>query len=427
MRAIVAVLLCLVPSLAVAEPARRLTLQQAIDEAMRTSPSVSAARARSDARRDAARALRGQLLPRVGLADEQTRYRDPWNPTLLGETFHARDVDTNVFTVSVEQPLLGLLSLTAEKSALDHTAEAALKTARAAELDLREAVRLGFLALFEARAIVSAAHTSVEQLLEQTRVTQSRLSAGVALSGELLRVKVALATARQQEIQAHANEQVARARLMEIVGRGPEDTSIDFEEPTEIEHEIEAPGPLEHLLDQAFERRLDLQSARLRSEAERSRARGRRLDLLPGLSVVGAYQHIRGEVLAPADASWLGIRVSWTAWDWGAKYYEGSGARHDADAVQVEEELLRRKIATEVAECAAELDAASSAVTLATEAIVSAEEAYRVTDVQVRAGTATVTDLLDAQSALTQVRLNLVRARYARAMASVLLAHATGA
>jgi outer membrane protein TolC len=88
---------------------------------------------------------------------------------------------------------------------------------------------------------------------------------------------------------------------------------------------------------------------------------------------------------------------------------------------------LRRKIATEVTGCAVELDAAGSAVTLATEAIVSAEEAYRVTDVQVRAGTATVTDLLDAQAALTQVRLNLVRARYARAMASVLLAHATGA
>src|SRR5208283_3231861 len=198
MRAVVAVLLCLVSSLAVAEPgpARRLTLQQAIDEAMRTSPSMSAARARADARRDAARALRGQLLPRVGLADEQTRYRDPWNPTLLGTTFHARDVDTNVFSVSVEQPLLGLLSLAAEKAALDHTAEAALKTVRATALDLCEAVRLGFLALFQARAIVSAAHTSVEQLLEQTRVTQSRLSAGVALSGELLRVKVALATAQ---------------------------------------------------------------------------------------------------------------------------------------------------------------------------------------------------------------------------------------
>jgi outer membrane protein TolC len=49
-----------------------------------------------------------------------------------------------------------------------------------------------------------------------------------------------------------------------------------------------------------------------------------------------------------------------------------------------------------------------------------------VTNLQVRAGTATTTDLLDGQAALTQARLNLVRARYARVKAALLLAHAAG-
>jgi outer membrane protein TolC len=47
-------------------------------------------------------------------------------------------------------------------------------------------------------------------------------------------------------------------------------------------------------------------------------------------------------------------------------------------------------------------------------------------DALVRAGTATTTDLLDAQAALTQARLNLARARYEEAIARIALARAVG-
>jgi outer membrane protein TolC len=70
--------------------------------------------------------------------------------------------------------------------------------------------------------------------------------------------------------------------------------------------------------------------------------------------------------------------------------------------------------------------AATNAVEVAQAAIQSAEEAYRVTDALVKAGSATTTDLLDAQSALTTSRLNLVRARYDLAIARVSLNRAVG-
>jgi outer membrane protein len=67
------------------------------------------------------------------------------------------------------------------------------------------------------------------------------------------------------------------------------------------------------------------------------------------------------------------------------------------------------------------------AVEVAQTAIASAEEAYRVTSAQVSAGTATTTDLLDSQSALTTAKLNLARAEYERAVARVALDRATTA
>jgi outer membrane protein TolC len=66
-------------------------------------------------------------------------------------------------------------------------------------------------------------------------------------------------------------------------------------------------------------------------------------------------------------------------------------------------------------------------VSAAQTAIQEAEEAYRVTASMVKAGAATTTDLLDAQSALTQAKLNLVRAKYQDLRARASLTRALGA
>ena len=62
----------------------------------------------------------------------------------------------------------------------------------------------------------------------------------------------------------------------------------------------------------------------------------------------------------------------------------------------------------------------------AEKAVASAEEAYRVTDAALKAGTATTTDLLESQSALSQARLNLTRAQYELVLSDVALARASG-
>ena len=72
------------------------------------------------------------------------------------------------------------------------------------------------------------------------------------------------------------------------------------------------------------------------------------------------------------------------------------------------------------------LSATASALETGRTAIGSAEEAYRVTTVLLAAGSANTTDLLDAQSALTQARLNFARARYEYALARLSLARALG-
>ena len=134
-----------------------------------------------------------------------------------------------------------------------------------------------------------------------------------------------------------------------------------------------------------------------------------------------------GQVFAPKNSGYVGVKASWPIWEWGAAWEARNAAAAQADAAKADLDAERRRVQVEVTSRAAQLEAAASAVDVAKEAILSAEEAYRVMQVSVGAGAATVTDLLDAQSALTGARLNATRARYERAIAKVALDRATGA
>jgi outer membrane protein len=95
-----------------------------------------------------------------------------------------------------------------------------------------------------------------------------------------------------------------------------------------------------------------------------------------------------------------------------------------ADAAAVDLENQRRVVGVEVQDAIAQSQAAAVSVGVAEKTIASAQEAYRVEQALVNAGSATTTDLLDAQAALTTARLNLARARYELAIQRVALARA---
>src|SRR4029079_6287869 len=120
------------------------------------------------------------------------------------------------------------------------------------------------------------------------------------------------------------------------------------------------------------------------------------------------------------------IKADWAIWEWGSTYAQKEAAAAEALAATLDVDATRRRVRAEVTGRKAELTAAASAVALAKETVVSAEEAFRVTTALVRAGSGTTTDLLSAESALTQARLSLERARYAQAVSRIRLERAAG-
>jgi outer membrane protein TolC len=426
-----ALALCLIAVSAHAEM-RRLTVEDAVTQLLQTQPQLVAVRERAGATADTARSQRGRLLPSIRLADEYQHFDSPFGipfqaPTMPGMkpvviNFQVRDQDTHSFTASVDQPLLGLGRLTEEYFARKRDSEAAAQGVRASEDDLKAAMRVAFLRCFEARASQEVALASAQQLDDQVQVTQAKVNAGVLTTADLLRVKVAADSARQQAIVARSQAEIARAQILSAIGLRP-DAAVELVEPAGLLAEA-APAPIGY--DEATRQRPEVAAARAAAASADHRRKASAWAMAPDIDAEGAYLHIDGSKFAPSDSGFVGVRATWALWEWGASFYALRAAEAAARAAHADVETRRRGVEVEVASRSAELGAATSAVKLADNTIVSAEEAYRVTAAQERAGAATTTDLLSAQAALTQARLNRSLARYEEAIAKVNLAHAQG-
>ncbi|HZS36604.1 MAG TPA: TolC family protein [Polyangia bacterium] len=408
--------------------AERLTVEDVVARALASHPSVVASRARAAGGRAGSKSAFGRMLPSVHVSDEYQHWDSPFAINFGGGSFRARDQDTNSFAATADQPLVGLLRLHQDWRAEHASAEAADAQARVVEAALRESIESEYLRMFQALALEQIAIASERELSEQVTIADAKVRAGVLTTADLLRVRVAAANARQQAIVARTQAQISRVTLLAAIGLAP-DAPVELAEPTSLldgDRPYTQVAPVPSLIERALGDRLELKQAELTARAARHRARSRLYALLPDIDAEGGYLRVDGQVFAPPNQEYVGARASWAIWDWGANWYARSAAARLADAAAADVEAERRQIRVEVASRRALVESAASAVELARETIASAEEAYRITDAQLKAGTATTTDLLDAQSALTQSRLSLTRARYEEAVARVSLARAIG-
>jgi outer membrane protein TolC len=406
---------------------RVLTVEQAVQLVEQKNPRVLEFLAKSRGGRDLARSAGGKMLPSFHVTEEYQHWDRAYALPFSGSVFPVRDQNTNALVVSGDQPLLGLLHLSHEhdsQSRMAEVTEAELETARA---DLKATVEAQYLHLFEAKALEEVAQASQRELSEQVAVTQAKLDAGVLTTADLLRVQVAVANARQQEIQARSQEEIARANLLGAVGLPQDDVTTRFSEPKSLlARARESPPNLPSAESQALSLRPELKEKHLYVDALHHTEKAHLFSMLPEVDAEAAYLRTDGSIFNPANAGFVGVKASWAIFEWGASWYAHEAAVEQTEAARRDTESEERQIGIEVSSDLSQARASAAVVDVARQTITSAEEAYRVTQALLKAGSATTTDLLDAEAALTQARLNLTRAQYEQAVANVTLDRSLG-
>jgi len=404
-----------------------LTLDEAVRLALSRHPDIGKARAAADALKGKSREVRAQALPEAIVTASGTRWRDPSLlnasgidkfPEELRKALIPVGINRFDYGISVKQPLytagkigtaLRLASVEAEGSMID---------VDRAEQDLALEVVKAYYGLLWAERYRDLVAATQEQRKRHAEMARARFNNGVATEVDVLRSEVAVANGAPDLVRAENAIRQARALLNYYLAR-----PVDFPTRTSQEFELKP-------WDQ-----LDLEA--LAQEAERSRPELSRLRIAER-SAEHQLQLARAESRLRVDAT-AGFGVStrltenlfnsdFTRWNVGVNLtlpvfdgFRRSGlvaqAVANQRAVRLEREKVQQQVRLGLQQALDEVRAAQETINAARANISQAERVLTMTQENYRYGAATTLDIVDAQTALSVARTNLLKGLHDYAVA----------
>jgi len=301
---------------------------------------------------------------------------------------------------------------------------------KAAEAQLRrgeQEVRLRTAQAYWGLVLAQEALQAVRQALETARAhadaARAHYEQQTAPLSDLLAAQVRVAELRGEEIAA-ANRVAEGADALSLVmglGRAVEVAPAD----TLSYRELGA--SMAELVAAALGGRADLVGAAQQAEAARQGVGVARADFLPHLNAFAQVDLDSDELLDRQGESWtVGAMVTWNIFSG----FHSTGTLRRAKAkrgqARAQQEFLEAQAAREVEQAWRSVKAAQAQVEIAGEAVAQATERLRMTDLQFQEELASATDLLDAETALTQARVRRLQALHALNVGLARLEHAAG-
>jgi HAE1 family hydrophobic/amphiphilic exporter-1 len=439
LRAVLALLgatLLALPATAADEPLR-LTLAQALDQALGANPEALRAREQVSEFRELVREARAEALPRLDFATRWGRTRDPglrnspfFSRLLEGpdalppEALGAFQFDNYAWSFSLEQPIYTFGRVGAALRGARTELQGVHEDVRSAELLLARDVALAWYDLLLTRRRLAVLESEGESRERQLQQVRDRLELEEATRLELLNAQVALANLRPRVVAAQNATRVALARLNEGLGR-PVASPLEPLDGLELPDPLPVVPPPAALAARADAERPELRRFSLSREVLRAAEDVTRSDLKPEIAATAAFgvDTYTTSNLDDLDLhNWsVGVSLRWTLFD-GLKTPAFVGLyRSQRRQSELMERSFRAQLGRELEEAHGTWLGAVEAISAGRLAVEGATEAVRVAEESYTWGAATLLDVLEAERARREAELTHAEALHAgqTALASI--------
>ena len=413
-----------------------LSLSEAIRRAKTHNPDVGSAAA---AEREAVERItqaRGGYFPKVDVAESWQRGNHPvfvFGSLLAQRQFTAADfalealnhpAATNNFRAafSVEQSLFDRAT-SANVRAATIGRDMAATGKQLVNQDLTSAVTDVFGRVLTAAATVRSATAAVETARTDRALAGNRRDAGRVTDADVLQLDVHLARTLEYQVQAVSDEQIARARLNQLMGEPLTAMfSLDLT-PSAIAVDITNPAGLE---EEAVKNRPEVILARQNEQLAAATVNAAQAAFLPQVSAQGGWE-LNGGTWNSRSSSWVVGAV--------ARINLFRGLADRARLAEAREQATRRGIETGKAETMVRLDVQIAIARLeaarASEAVVRtaadwARASHRIIQDRYESGLADAAMLLRAAEAVQQADAQQIAASVNVITAAATLQRATG-
>ncbi len=426
---------CLLASNVAAEPQQQLqmpdiqkpiTLDQALEIAFCQSPTIKAALAQIQKSQATIAEARANYFPKFN-AEVIQQWQGPKVTFVApgtGEKLEITPASDTRANASVLLPLdvnkrLGFTSQIAKyQNEIDYL------NLRSVSQQLIFDVKNAYYNVLRAMGQEEVAQAAVDVANERLREANVRFAAGTAPKFDVTRAQVDVANLNQSLIQAKARVATAISALNRVMG-------IDVNFPTQVvrskvevqDVEVDIPKSVE----QAQMLRPEIMSLERLIRLNQTNARLQRTGILPSLNATGQVNYdFEASGFSKSNTSWAAmLDLKIPIWDGGITATRVAQAYADTNKATEQLEEAKLLVALQTRTAALNLQEAIKRISTADANVALAEEALRLASVRYEAGIATLVEVTDAESALTQAKTNAVNARYDYAVALADLQRAT--
>ena len=402
----------------------QLNLDDAMQRAFQTNPTISISKYELDSARanyNAARQSRGISITashqtqRGGYNDDQYSNRLKGVDVATGNLVYDRvnagkgigNSHSNGLTASLPIFTGGKLSGQIEqaKANYKYNEVGVQRTYNA----MRSTVTNGYFNMLQMDNLQKLNAESVTRLADHLKNVQAQYDVGVVAKVDVLRSQVELANAKQTLIQAENNYQIAEANLNKIVGL-PMDTTLKLDN---ILVYSAYDRTMDDCLAYAAEHRPELMQAKYNVDAAKGALKVARSGHMPQVSASASQAWSSDSWPGDDNGNWgVGVNVSLNVFDTGVTLSKIHGAEADLKKAEETYRDTVDSVNLDVRTNYLGLREAEKRINTTKLAVEQADEDYRIAQLRYMSGVGTNTDVLDAQVALTQAKTNYTQALY---------------
>jgi outer membrane protein len=425
------ILLFMLPRLGAAQEALKFyTLQGSVAEALANSWNIRQIEERVFQAEFLKKQARADFLPRLGMDYTYVRYDEEQAFRTGGVTgLFATSKDYYQWRGTVTQPVFTGFSLLSAYELAKLGIDQAQTTLEQAKLELALRVKEAYFDILGADKAVEVAQKDVEARESNYKVASSFYKVGMIPINELLQAEVELADSKQALVRAEIAAKTARAVFNTVLAR-PVNEPFDIED---ILTYVPTGGDYETFVGEALANRPEIKAidnSLLQADQQIRLAKSK---YYPEISF--NYDYIKdGDSFDvsgfPGDDdahSWEATAVAtWTFWQWGKTYYSTKEQESKKNELLEAKGALEDQIRLEVKQATLSLEREEKNIPTTQKAVEQGEENLRVSSERYKAQVTTITEVLDAQTRLSQARLNHYRALYDHNLARARLERAMG-
>jgi len=390
--------------------AESLILEEAIRVALANNREILIAKEKIEEAKQRIKEAKTGYFPTINLGGTYTHLNEAPSMSIPGYgSVEMGQADNYLSKLSINQPLYtsGRLSYANKGASLYY--QKLQEDLKNVQNKITFQVKKAFYAVLLAQENVEVTEKALDQAKRHLAVVEDSFKVGVVSKFDLLRTRVEVANLKPDLIQARNDLRLSQESLANLLSLPSTSLKLEGElslEPLKIS--------LEESIDKASKERGDLKSLKLQKEMLEAALKLAEVQNKPNLALVGNYQY---QNPSGGEDKWgeewnLNLVLSIPLFDGWANRARVAQRRSQVKQINLSLEQLEAVIDLEIKKAFWDLEASEERIYAQKKNIEQAKEALSIAEVRYKSGTITNLEVLDAQLALTKVRLGYLKALY---------------